>query len=50
MAMYLDENPLEIPWDAIRYLIAEALDAKSRCKHRLAMASYASCYIEIEYD
>ena len=22
--MYLDENPTEIPWDAIRYLIAEA--------------------------
>jgi len=24
LAMYLDENPNEIPWDAIRYLIAEA--------------------------
>mmetsp|Transcript_64893 Transcript_64893/g.119431 ORF Transcript_64893/g.119431 Transcript_64893/m.119431 type:complete len:4522 (+) Transcript_64893:77-13642(+) len=24
VAMYLDENPNEIPWDAIRYLIAEA--------------------------
>ena len=24
LAMYLDENPTEIPWDAIRYLIAEA--------------------------
>eukprot|EP00929_Paragymnodinium_shiwhaense_P077086 TRINITY_DN3967_c0_g4_i1.p1 TRINITY_DN3967_c0_g4~~TRINITY_DN3967_c0_g4_i1.p1 ORF type:complete len:2593 (+),score=910.05 TRINITY_DN3967_c0_g4_i1:931-7779(+) len=24
LAMYLDENPIEIPWDAIRYLIAEA--------------------------
>ncbi|CAE8702622.1 unnamed protein product, partial [Polarella glacialis] len=24
IAMYLDENPTDIPWDAIRYLIAEA--------------------------
>jgi len=24
LAMYLDENPIDIPWDAIRYLIAEA--------------------------
>eukprot|EP00438_Fugacium_kawagutii_P007471 Skav230096 [mRNA] locus=scaffold283:2039:36053:- [translate_table: standard] len=24
LAMYLDENPTDIPWDAIRYLIAEA--------------------------
>jgi len=24
LAMYLDENPHEIPWDAIRYLIADA--------------------------
>merc|ERR1719265_916737 len=24
IAMYLDENPIEIPWDAIRYLIADA--------------------------
>merc|ERR1719424_2021137 len=24
IAMYLDENPTEIPWDAIRYLIADA--------------------------
>ena len=25
LAMYLDENPTEIPWDAIRYLIAEVI-------------------------
>merc|ERR1740130_2145950 len=24
LAMYLDENPNDIPWDAIRFLIAEA--------------------------
>ena len=29
LAMYLDENPTEIPWDAIRYLIAEARNTGS---------------------
>ena len=46
--MYLDENPTEIPWDAIRYLIAEdrrccRFDKCVITKNELGFAMFKRC-------